>query len=634
VTDRVTSHLSGPQQGVHAGPGDQYNTFLPPNDLTMQSSLRQAADELQWLEERFLHPAGFGKAREVLATHRTVFLDAAPGAGRIAAAKMLLWELRRDSEQLHELLRQDGPGPRLDTQNVVEGDRAWLDLSDLDGQLWEEIQGELSSLRHAVQSCTAYLVIVVPSGARDLRPEFAQWCVWLEPPLCPRALRSYLRVDGILPSPTHPLELPGGKWPLRDIANFARLIGEAKEKADGTGDFAAWCETAYWALSGQQTAVAELVAQAGQGPQRALLLATAMLHGAHASSVVFAANSLLSKAGRTDNERSALEETALGERLDGINAELDASGSVYFKQIRYDSAVRTYFWTHFPELHTDIREWISGLVDSKPLTPEEQERLVTWFAEQCIGERYHSLWVSLVGQWTSAPTTPRVKASALILRRGLDDERYARTFRKQIYDWSCRSGIPDALAEVIVAACRDQMVATHPDEALVRLHHVARRERGTTAREALLGLVRGDRRFLRQILRRLTDPTRRFADPELMRRDLDLFLDIANPAILTDPGRRHRALIDDGTVRQQITDGWTSAFMRPTDDTWRSQATQWLDHSAADLRHRHALLDVLVEASRQHTPVLARLYALARSTEPRAVISDALLRKIDAAQDL
>jgi hypothetical protein len=629
VTDRVISNLFGPQQGVQAGSGPQNNYFLSLNDM-VQSSLRHAVDELQWLEERFLYPAGFGKAREVLATHRTVFLDAASGSGRIATAKMLLWELGRDSEQLYELHRQDGSGQRLlDTQNIGEGDRAWLNLSDVGGQLWAEVQGEFSSLRHAVQSRDAYLVIVVPSGARGLRPEFAQWRVWLDPPKYPQVLRRYLRVDSLLPSPDHPLKFPDGRWPLRDIANYARLIWEAKEKAAGAGDFVAWCETAYLALSGQQTAVAELVAKAGQGSQRALMLATAMLHDAHASNIVFAANSLLSKVGRRDEERSALEETALGERLEGIKAELDASGVIRFKQIRYDSAVRTYFWTHFPELHTVLTEWVSELVDSKTLTPEERERLVTWFAEQCGGERYVSLWAPLVEQWTGKPTDPRVKAATLVLRSGLDDERNSRAFRRQIYRWSCRDALPDALAQVIVAACHDQMAATHPDEALVRLHHVARRERGTTAREALLALVSGDRRFLRQILRRLTDP-------EMVRRDLDvdLFLDIANPALLTDPGRRHRALIDDDMVRQQLTDGWGSAFARPSDDTWRSQAEHWLDHAATDLRHQHALLGVLVEASGQRTPVLARLYSMTRSTQPRSVISDVLRLKIDAAQGL
>jgi hypothetical protein len=634
VTDWVTSNLLGPQQGVHAGSGEQINYFLSLSGLTAQNSLRQAADELRWLEERFLYPAGFGKAREILATHRTVFLDAAPGSGRIAAAKMLLWELGRDSEQVHELLRQDGPGQRLDTQNVVDGDRAWLDLSDVDRQLWGEIQTEFSSLRHVVQSREAYLVIVVPSEARDLRPEFAQWRVWLERPPPQQVLRRYLRVDDVLPSPAHQLKLPEGKQPLREVAKYARLIREAREKADGTSDFAAWCETAYLALSGQQTAVAELVAQAGQGPQRALLLATAMLHGAHASSVVFAATSLLSRAGNRDNEPSALEEIALGRRLDGINAELDVSGGIRFKQIRYDAAVRTYFWTHFPELHSGLRDWVSELVDSQILATEERDRLVMWFAERCIGERYLSLWVPLVEQWTSEPTRDRVKASALMLQCGLKDEGYGRTFRKQIYEWSRKKGLPNSRAEIIVAACRDQMAATHPDEALVRLHHVARRERGTRAREVLLDLVTSDRRFLRQILRRLTDPMHRPTDPELVRRDSDLFLDAAGPALLTDPGRRHRALIDDDTVRQQLTVGWSHAFARTTDETWGGQVGQWLDHAARDLHHRGVLLDVLVEASGQHTPVMARLYAMTRSNEPRAVISDALLRKIDAAQGL
>ena len=99
----------------------------------------------------------------------------------------------------------------------------------------------------------------------------------------------------------------------------------------------------------------------------------------------------------------------------------------------------------------------------------------------------------------------RANAAALVLRSGLRSERCGRTFRRKIYLWSTNRGTSDQLAAVIVAACRDEIFATHPDEALVRLHHVARRNGRCEAHQALVELVGTDRRLLRQMLRRIAD---------------------------------------------------------------------------------------------------------------------------------
>jgi|HubBroStandDraft_1064217.scaffolds.fasta_scaffold10496_10 hypothetical protein len=64
---------------------------------------------------------------------------------------------------------------------------------------------------------------------------------------------------------------------------------------------------------------------------------------------------------------------ALGHRLKEINAELDACGNVQFTTLGYDSAVRTYFWTHLPELHEHIRDWVGKTAGSANLADAERE---------------------------------------------------------------------------------------------------------------------------------------------------------------------------------------------------------------------------------------------------------------------
>lgn len=631
MTDWFSPHVSGTYGSVHTGSGDLFNYVISLADSKGRTPRKQAADDLRWLAQRFVHPAGFGRARDVLESRRTVFLDAPQGSGRITTAKMLLWELRPDAENLQELLPQEREsGFWLDLTHIGNGDRTWLDLSEADGPLWTDVHAELSSLRAAVHERAAHLVVVLPNEPRDPLPESDQYRVRIERPPAQEVLRRHLRLAGI----PQPGQLPAGQFtgdnqPLREIARYVQLITDARERASGQGDLATWYADAYQAWRGQETEVAALMARLSHGPQRALLLATAMLHGGHADSVHNAAASFLRTVEHPRDESPVLERATLGHRLDEINAELDASGNVRFTTLGYDSAVRTYFWTHLPELHEHIRDWVGRTAGSANLTDAERQALVRRFTEQCLTDRYQATWVSLVKQCTAMRTLGGMKAAALVLQCGLQDDAHGRIFRRQIYQWSRLDDLPDRLAEVITAACRDEMVVSHPDEALVRLHHVARRERGTLAREALVGLASGDRRLLRQMLSRLTDTSPERTKPPV---DADLFLELADPAALTKADPRNHALMDDTDVLRQLTEGWNLAFANPSHEAWQPFATRWLIHAAKDGLHRHALLDVLVGGGGPHTSVLARLYAMTRGPELRQAVSDLLLEKINVAQ--
>ena len=93
MTNSVSPHVSGTYGSVHAGSGDLYSYVISSADSKGMTPRKQAADDLRWLAQRFVHPAGFGRARDVLESRRTVFLEGPQGSGRIATAKMLLWEL-------------------------------------------------------------------------------------------------------------------------------------------------------------------------------------------------------------------------------------------------------------------------------------------------------------------------------------------------------------------------------------------------------------------------------------------------------------------------------------------------------------------------------------------------------------
>ncbi|MEV4678089.1 MULTISPECIES: hypothetical protein [Actinomadura] len=631
MSDSFEAHASGFHGGMHAGAGDINNIYyLLRGESFGASPRKQPTDELRWLRRRFVEPAGLGRARDVLETFRSVFLDGLPGSGRIAAAKMLLWELGDDRRQIHELVLQENENaPRIDRSHVGDGDLVWLDLSRVAGRQWDEVHNELSPLRATVHDHDAHLVIVLPDKTGSLGSALDQYRIEIQRPAVDEVLARYLLAEEIpRPAPLPPLRFLDADRRMEEVDEYVGLIRRARDE-HREGSFTTWCEEAFRALARQARDVAERVAELTAGRQRALLLAVAMLHGAHADVIHQAGASLLTAVAHPCEDSPLLERVPLDQRLKEIGAEVDSSGSVQFEELNYDAALRSYFWAHMPELRDALQDWVKQTADSPGLSAGERRSLVERFTEQCLNERYRPTLVSLVEEWTTDPTTTRkMEAAAVVVQRGLRDEQQARSFRRQIYDWARTDSLSQRLAEVIIVACRDEMMARHPDEALVRLHHVARRERGTRARETLIELVSGAPRLRRQMLTRLTDP--KFM-PGRWHRDIDLFLQLVDPKALTDPGRRDHAPITESTVRQQLTIGWSLVFSRRPHDVWTSTIRRWLHVAAEDERNRHALLDVLVGGGEAEATVLARLYAMTREREAWAPLGDLVIQDINAA---
>ena len=625
MSDVFETHASGVHGGMHAGTGDiNHAYYLPQADTPGTSPRKQPMDELRWLERRFVAPAGLGRARDVLEKSRTVFLDGLPGSGRIAAAKTLLWELRDGEREIHELLPQEN-APRINLGHIGDGDLTWLDLSQAAGARWDEVHDELSSLRATVHDRDARLVVVLPDATGHLGSTLARYRVGIRRPPVDEVLSRYLLVEDI----PRPVRFPRLRFldadrRMEEVPRYVALIRSARED-HRDGAFMTWCEDAYQALFGQTEGVAAQLSELPAGRQRALLLAVAMLHEAHADVVHRAGIDLLDTVAHPPGDSPLLEHAPLGQRLEEIGAEVDSSGSVRFTKLDYDAAVRSYFWVHMPQLRDALESWMMRTADSSGLSAHDRTNLVERFTEQCLTARYRPTLVALVEQWTAQSTTiPRMEAAAAVVRRGLRDEEQGRHFRRQIYEWSRRDDLSDRLAEVIIAACRDEMMARHPDEALVRLHHVARRERGTRAWETLVALVGDALRFRRQMLTRLTD------SPGRWHRDIDLFLELADPQALTDRGRRDHALIAESTVREQLVTGWSVVFARRPYEVWAPRVRQWLQVATVAERHRRALLAILVRGGEEDARVLARLYAMTREREAWTSLGDLVVRNIDA----
>lgn len=636
MSDLFAALVNDPRGPVHTGSGDLNVAMVQLTDAKGRTPRKRMADDLRELENRFVYPRGFAKARDILRDDRkrAVYLLGAAGAGRTATAKILLKELGVTPDTtIHELLPQDKERANspLDGDHIGDADLAWVDLTDTGAWSWPEIQAALSNVRYEVMRRSAYLVAILPRDAQAHEEEIKPFAATIErPPVSEVLLRALLHADIQPDGSLKNDRFVAAERPLQEVSRYVGLIAAARKRSAPGGTFADWCATAYQGLSGREDEVDQLVEKLREGPQRALLLTVAMLPAAHADVIEKGAARLLKLTNQGLDDRPVLERFPLQQRLADINAERDPEGNVRFKAVGYDAAVRTYFWVHMAAAREPLRDWVADMAGSGWLTVPDSDRLVSGFAELCLNDRYQHELIELVDKkWTGKGANGRqLRAAAVALQCGLRGERTGRSFRRQIYDWSRDTRITDRHAEVLVAACHDEMAASHPDAALIRLLHLARRKPGSGATEALVDLVRSDRYLFRLALDRLARPsqeTSRSANPRI-------FLSLADPRLVIDPGRQGRELISEHSVREQLTAAWELAFTSLDSASWTPCARDWLRCSAENERTREALAAVLTAAAAGCTAVCARLYAMTRAPGFDTVTSRLLLDKITAAQ--
>jgi hypothetical protein len=592
--------------------------------------LTQPIDHLRRLATHFLPPPGFDAALDTIKDMKTVIIAGPPGSGRTATAKMLVFSSWSGKGVLHELDLQasdDGLSFHIDADIIGHGDGTWMDLSEVDLQQWIQIKKQLPALQKRVQERDAHLVIIQPNGL-ELPTEFRPYLKQIGRPPQSEVFAHLLRAEGFAEdSDLVTPEFLKNPRPVADVSQFVADILSAKEQSAGEGDLKRWIAAAEEPTSPRETRVSEALHKLPRSSDRALLLAVAMLHGAHADVIDRAAVNLLARLpGETD---SALERPPLGLRLRKIGAEIDTARHVRFTHSGYETAIRTFFWRHFPGLHEVIFAWATETLDSNDLSDDDRRDLARGLVAQCLDDRYRFRWRALVEHLTAQNSAPSYgAAAAAILQMGLDDEANSRAFRRQIYDWSTTGGKSGNLATVLVAACQ-QMSATHPAEALVRLHHVARRyppEVG--ARDALTQLARSKPWLLTLLFSRLT----RWNPEKAWKGDAAIFLDLAVPVHFTDQSQTRQKLIAQEQVAQQLAAGWALAFVRLSPADWAPRANDWLSRAAEDDANRHLLIGVLIDGARRAPGVLPQLYGLACHGPFSDIIADPVLTKISAIQ--
>ena len=500
---------------------------------------RRAVRELdEQYEDRvrrlFVEPQGWDTAVSILRQRRIVLLKAVPGSGGRTAAIRLLGTDDRRSGPIHELsVHQDEPGEHaLDRDDVLENDRLLLDLTLIGDDRVSAIYGDLVEFSATVCVRNATLVVVLPERREHLRPELSHLLTRVGRPdgtaVFHRHLAAY-EADHALPEPVRPELLHVlDRGSMQDIADLAVLVGEARDQPDSGTTFAQWLGRALTAHAERSGEVAALVAGLS-GRCRALLLASALLEGSSADDVFEAEQSLIRALDYPVVEAHQFEEPDLRTRFDEIGVEVERGSRIRFRKLNYAEAVRRHFWTNFPGLRDEFRDWVVNCGLRMRSAGDHVEVFIEGYLDACLQVDRSADVTSAIDAWASGGP-PQVALALSALERGLADPRDGWRFRRRCYEWSVNHRLPEPHVQVVIAACVDVIAPNHPQQAIVRLHHIARRrdDVAQSAQSALLRLA-DDRRVLRRLLARLVDPERSdLREP----RDRALFLAAADPARL------------------------------------------------------------------------------------------------------
>ncbi|PZT76439.1 MULTISPECIES: hypothetical protein [unclassified Streptomyces] len=641
MTDQDHVTVNDPNGPVNNGSGPQNNYYGVGADWMRRKrvdTLRIVREDRVRLADRFARPAGYRVGADRLKRPgAVVLLEGEPGSGRRAAAIMLLHELgTEDASGSAEGRFEELPAMDKDQNPFApaEGDRFLLDLSGIaDEEEYAGAQRELDLRRSRVQEAGARMVAVLPAGLEYARkPDLEPYIVKLGRPRGVTVLTRHLRMDRMAFRPADlanpALQQLCDRSPMRELAQLARLVGEARDSRRFGSDFAGWLDQAIHAVTDRAGEVGRQVAEARSTPERALLLAAAVFEEARADTVYRAWRGLLRTVKYEDETTTELAGSDFGERLTALGIERDAGGRLRFGHLAYADAVRTYFWANFPGVRDDLRDWIGQAAGQQDLTLDDRVGIVVRFGECALAVDRPDHLFALAVQWANGSTgAHRDQRAVTALGLGLSHEGLGGWFRRKIYEYVRSGALSDGLVRVLTAACCQYLAMTHPDQALVRLHHLAVRNSGAAAREArdaLFELSCRDRRLHRLLIDRLRERTRQ--EPRAAAPHLRLLAELLTSDRASDP-----------PVWPDLFVGWEAVFAQPPTELWTSMVNSWLS-SAAEESSREMALGVMVGATRGRPAALQRLYTLAcdwvrTSHRPeRSAVAGRFWRYIDDAQ--
>ena len=662
--------IAGNDGAVNAGEGAQYNGSTVHNGtgdmyfFEIAEHARFAMDErgrlrrprtvvtsrrLEDLRARYVAPPGYDEEeqRQGLDEYGVLVLTGPAGVGRRTAAQLTLipqgWERKTD---LREVQVEADPRPVLDAGEVQSGERLMVDLTG--PTTVAELRRDLLTLTSQVQAAGAWLVLLMErDDVRDLPDDLRERTVDLRRPDGATVLYEHLRQYRLLPATARPegkgdpaagssvrFSTAVTDWlaqaSMSEIENLARRAVEERRAVRGQGELGEWLDRA---LGRGHPEVPRVLDEAGSRG-RAVLLAVAFLEGARIDSHSAAVERLLPIVRTPEETIPPLERVRFTAQLTKAGATIDEDRRVRFSSPGYGHALRSAFWDAYPHLQAEFAAWIDTCATDPELSPTDRDAVAERWAAQAL--RTHRLRELLerVYRWSSE----HGPQAALLLSSALSDVHHGAATRQQVYVWARNRSLPAKVAYVLVAVCEEVLADTHPDQALVRLHHLADNAEPDAAEAARSALSRlaDDPAMYRRLLRRVSN---KLAGPDRRDREIDriLFWELTSPARLVGDDRPQ-------AERRDVA-AWTTAGLPVALSRDPRKVAHYCERLLA---HPRPLPDFLVDqlvAAARDTGRLSSLYvaalrwprrAGAEAGDPalRQTRTDHLLSRIDAAQGL
>ncbi|WIM95553.1 hypothetical protein ACTOB_007670 [Actinoplanes oblitus] len=496
----------GPEPSVHAGRdvdqsvnrtwvhGDQYTAesmTINHSVVTQQvtSIMRRRHTSAPTLAEQVRHyvpPPGLDECVSRLATGRSLVLlcpGGVPRSGQRAAAAYLIHRLDRFRAAAEHLSFQepllDRDDEAADALRDAKDVGLYLNVADLDdGPDAVDRLRQFGVLEDGLPETGAYAVLAVSDRlAEEAEKYFPGRLHRLRRPSAEAVFRSWAAE---LPAPlldaltSHPWirENLRGKWPpdAADLAKFAVRAYRA-----GVREPAGLVRQVEGASTNWRDQARNDLQRYGSAPQRALLLAAAMVEGAEPATVVAARDLLLDVAGRTAELPNALERTDVVTELQALRETTFDTGTREFARSGYGTSVLHLAWRDYPGLRDVLLRWLGRLPSVLGADPAGIGELTSRIVALSAEERSDQIAWRVTREWATdrrLGTTGSV-AAILLLRDACLHPRIGADSRRRVYQHAYWTRSPAAF-RVVLAEAVGAFDRSHQTTAMTRLKHLAR----------------------------------------------------------------------------------------------------------------------------------------------------------------
>ena len=334
--------------------------------------------------------------------------------------------------------------------------------------------------------------------------------------------------------------------------------------------------------------------------RRALLLAAAALEGAPAATVFAAADRLARIVELPREPGGSLAGPDASELVGKIQAELQRDTSIKFDRPAYGTSVLDHVWSQRPQLHADLREWLTSI----PVSGDEGSGLAAEaLTRLAIRKQEVGLVCVAARQWAADPASGRELAVRALTDAALSEE-IGRDVRRQLYDWARTTGASGTTHLAVAAVCAGQLARQYPQIALTRLRHLVVSPNAVVQESVFRSLttLAGKPALCPSVLGEIA----RWVNEENPRRSAGLraYLRLATPgevgqiAILAQADQRSRGLLGElwhEALRDERTDGLAGQAA--------ALASRWLDTAAHGQAPREPVLEILAGSCRSSIDV-------------------------------